>query len=78
MRVAKASVERMEGPGDCPIVKDDLMMRETAAETPRDFGYEIVEIADADTALALLENGTETRGRSVIFAAPLGVASRPI
>jgi PAS domain S-box-containing protein len=40
------------------IVEDDAMVSETLAETLCELGYQIVEAADADAALALLESGT--------------------
>jgi CheY-like chemotaxis protein len=39
------------------IVEDDALVRTTLAETLCDLAYQIVEAADADAALALLENG---------------------
>jgi CheY-like chemotaxis protein len=39
------------------IVEDDALVRTTLAETLRDLRYQIVEAADADTALTLLEGG---------------------
>jgi signal transduction histidine kinase/ActR/RegA family two-component response regulator len=39
------------------IVEDDALVRTALAETLRDLRYRIMEAADADTALALLEGG---------------------
>jgi CheY-like chemotaxis protein len=39
------------------IVEDDALVRTALAETLRDLRYQIMEAADADTALTLLESG---------------------
>jgi CheY-like chemotaxis protein len=43
--------------GTVLIVEDDALVRTALAETLRDLRYRIMEAADADTALALLEGG---------------------
>jgi CheY-like chemotaxis protein len=40
------------------IVEDDALVRIALAETLRDLRYQIIEAADADTALTMLEGGT--------------------
>jgi PAS domain S-box-containing protein len=39
------------------VVEDDAMVRAALAETLRDLRYRVVEAADADTALAMLDSG---------------------
>ena len=41
------------------VVEDDAMVRSALAETLRDLRYRVVEAADADAALALLDGGTK-------------------
>lgn len=55
--------ERAYSPPAAPpvilVVEDDVLVRIGAAEDLRDEGYEVIEAANADEALALLEAGVD-------------------
>jgi CheY-like chemotaxis protein len=46
------------------VVEDDILIRMNAADTVRDFGFEVVEAADADEAIKVLEDNPDI---SVVF-----------
>jgi two-component system, response regulator PdtaR len=42
------------------IVEDEFLIRMATAEAIRDAGFEVVEAADADAAIAILESRSDT------------------